>query len=79
MEYSGFPLPVGQDRQMDQAGGNSHRIRLPHQGADPLIIPEDIIRFQLPAVCAASGTTRGLDLNLPSGHIPLKLCGVGLP
>ncbi len=27
---------------MDQAGGDSHRIHLPHQGADPFFIPEDI-------------------------------------
>ncbi len=27
---------------MDQAGGDSHRIHLPHQGADPFFIPKDI-------------------------------------
>ncbi len=36
--------------------------------------------FSAPLVCAASGTNQGgLVLNLPPGHIPLKLCGVGLP
>ena len=37
-----FPLPVGQNRKMNQAGGDSHRIHLPHQGADPFFIPKDI-------------------------------------
>lgn len=27
---------------MDQSGGDSHRIHLPHQGTDPFFIPEDI-------------------------------------
>ena len=27
---------------MNQAGGDSHRIHLPHQGADPFFIPKDI-------------------------------------
>ena len=37
-----FPLPVGQNRKMNQAGDDSHRIHLPHQGADPFFIPKDI-------------------------------------
>ncbi len=37
-----FPLLVGQNRKMDQTGGDSHRIHLPHQGADPFFIPKDI-------------------------------------
>ena len=37
-----FPLPVGQNRKMNQAGGDSHRIHLPHQGADPFFLPKDI-------------------------------------
>ena len=37
-----FPLLVGQNRKMNQAGGDSHRIHLPHQGADPFFIPKDI-------------------------------------
>ena len=37
-----FPLPVGQNRKMNQAGDDSHRIHLPHQGADLSFIPEDI-------------------------------------
>ena len=27
---------------MNQAGGDSYRIHLPHQGADPFFIPKDI-------------------------------------
>ena len=42
MKHLVFPLPVGQNGKMDQTGGNSHRIHLPHQGADPFFIPEDI-------------------------------------
>ena len=42
MKHLVFPLPVGQNRKMDQASGNSHRIHLPHQGADPFFIPKDI-------------------------------------
>ena len=42
MKHLVFPLPVGQNRKMNQAGGDSHRIHLPHQGADPFFIPEDI-------------------------------------
>ena len=42
MKYSVFQLPGSQGRQMDKAGGNRHRIHLPHQGADPFFIPKDI-------------------------------------
>lgn len=37
-----FLLLVGQNRKMNQAGGDSHCIHLPHQGADPFFIPKDI-------------------------------------
>ena len=42
MKHLVFPLPVGQNRKMDQASGNGHRTHLPHQGADPFFIPKDI-------------------------------------
>ena len=42
MKHSVFQLPGSQGRKMDKSGGNSHRIHLPHQGADLSFIPEDI-------------------------------------
>ena len=40
---SSYPLlRASQGRKMDQAGGDSHRIHLPHQGTDLFFIPEDI-------------------------------------
>ena len=42
MKHSVLQLSGSQGGQMDQAGGDSHRIHLPHQGADPFFIPKDI-------------------------------------
>ncbi len=42
MKHSVLQLSGSQGRKMDQAGGDSHRIHLPHQGADPFFIPKDI-------------------------------------
>lgn len=57
MKHLVFPLPVGQDRKMDQASGNSHRIHLAHQGANPFFIPEDIGEIGEPAPYIVVGDT----------------------
>ncbi len=41
-KHLAFPLPGGQNRKMDLATGNRHRIHLPHQGVDPFFISKDI-------------------------------------
>ncbi len=63
-----FPLPVGQDRQMGQAGGNSHRIHLPHQGANPFFIHKDIGELGELAPYIVVGDAQVIPIFMPSGE-----------
>ena len=68
MEHLVFPLPVGQGRKMDKAGGNGHRIHLAHQGADPFFIPEDIGKIGELAPYIVVGDAQIVPISMPSGE-----------
>ena len=67
MKHSVFQLSGSQGRQMDQAGGDSHRIHLPHQGADPFFIPEDIGEIGEFAAYIVVGDAQIVPISMPSG------------
>ena len=68
MKHSVFQLPGSQGRQMDQAGGDSHRIYLPHQGADPFFIPEDIGKIGELAAYIVVWDAQVVAISMPSGE-----------
>ena len=68
MKHSEFPLPAGQGGQMDQASGDSHRIRLPHQGADPFFIPKDIGEIGELVPHIVIGDAQVVSIFMPSGE-----------
>lgn len=68
MKHSEFPLPAGQGGQMDQASGDSHRIRLPHQGADPFFIPKDIREIGEFTSHIVVGDAQVIPMFMPSGE-----------
>ena len=53
---------------MDQAGGDSHRIYLPHQGADPFFIPKDIGEIGELAPCIMVRDAQIIPISMPSGE-----------
>ena len=53
---------------MDQPGGDSHRIHLPHQGADPFFIPEDIREIRELASYLVVGDAQVIPISVPSGE-----------
>ncbi len=53
---------------MDKAGGNSHRIHLPHQGADLSFIPEDIGEIGELAAYIVVGDAQVIPIFVPSGE-----------
>ena len=68
MKYSVFQLPGSQGRQMDKAGGNRHRIHLPHEGADPSFIPKDIGEIGELAPYIMVGNTQVVSIFMASGE-----------
>ncbi len=65
MKHSVLQLSGSQGGQMDQAGGDSHRIHLPHQGADPFFIPKDIGEI---APCIMVRDAQVVPIFMPSGE-----------
>ena len=53
---------------MYQAGGDSHRVHLPHQGADPFFIPEDIGEVGELAPHIVVGDAQVIPISMPSGE-----------
>ena len=68
MKHSVFQLSGSHGRQMDQAGGDSHRIHLPHQGADPFFIPKDIGEIGELAPYIVVGDAQVIPIFMPSGE-----------
>ena len=68
MKHSVFQLSGSHGRQMDQAGGDSHRIHLPHQGADPFFIPKDIGEIGELAPYIMVGDAQVIPIFMPSGE-----------
>ena len=68
MKHSAFQPSDRQGRQMDQAGGDSHRIHLPHQGANPFFIPEDIGEIGELAAYIVVGDAQVVAISMPSGE-----------
>ena len=67
MEHSVLQLSGSQGRQMNQAGGDGHRIHLPHQGADPFFIPEDIREIRKFTAHIVVGDAQVVPIFMPSG------------
>ena len=53
---------------MDQAGGDSHRIHLAHQGSDPFFIPEDIREIRKFTPHIVVGDAQEVPIAMPSGE-----------
>ena len=53
---------------MDQPGGDSHCIHLPHQGTDPFFIPEDIGEIRELASYIVVGDAQVIPISMPSGE-----------
>ena len=68
MKHSVFQLSGSHGRQMDQSGGDSHRIHLPHQGTDPFFIPEDIGEIRELASDIVVGDAQVIPISMPSGE-----------
>lgn len=65
---SDFLLRVSQGRKMDQAGGDSHCINLPHQEADPFFIPKDIREIGEFTSHIVVGDAQVIPMFMPSGE-----------
>lgn len=68
MKHSVLQLSGSQGGQMDQAGGDSHRIYLPHQGADPFFIPKDIGEIGELAPYIMVRDAQAVPIFMPSGE-----------
>ena len=68
MGHSAFQLSAGQGGKVDKAGGDRHRIHLPHQGADPFLIPEDIGEIRELAPYIMVGDAQVIPISMPSGE-----------
>ena len=53
---------------MDQAGGDSYRIHLPHQGANPFFIPKDIGEIGEFTPHIVVGDAQVIPVFMPSGE-----------
>ena len=80
MKHSVFQPSVSQGGQIGQTGGDSHRIHLPHQGADPFFIPEDIGEIGELAPYIVVGDAQVVPISMPPGEDvevsppPIDLC-----
>ena len=68
MKHSVLQLSGSQGRQMGQAGGDSHRIHLPHQGADSFFIPEEIGEIGELTAYIVVGDAQKVPVFMPSGE-----------
>ncbi len=65
---SDYLRPVSQGRKMEQAGGDSYRIHLPHQGANPFFIPKDIGEIGEFTPHIVVGDAQVIPIFMPSGE-----------